>query len=121
MHPLHRSHINHDAAVDSAAPSDVVPTAADGDLEIELASYRHRIDDVRRPMAPRDDRRPLVDQPVVHPPGLVVLDIGGLKKLTRKRWRDARHESRNRHRNLHQNAPTRRTMMGDAEESISNF
>ena len=86
-------------------PPDVVPTAAHGDLEIQLASHLHRIDDIRRPMAPRDDRRPLVDQPVVHPPGLVVPDIGGLKKLTRKRWRDLRHESRNRHRNLHHKRP----------------
>ena len=79
---LHRRQIDHQAVVDRGAAGDVVAAAADGDLEAERARELHGIGDVGRPVAAGDQRRPLVDEPVVHAAGVVIAGIVGLEELT---------------------------------------
>ena len=46
------------------------------------------VDDVGRPVAARDEGRPLVDEPVVDVAGVVVTDVVPLQELARERRRD---------------------------------
>ena len=59
--------------------------SADGDFEFLLVRRFYGIRNVRDAAAARDHRRPLVDEAVVDPPGLLVGPIGRLQKLPRKR------------------------------------
>jgi len=48
----------------------------------------HGVDDVGRPVAARDEGRPLVDEPVVHAACVVVTDVVPLQELARERRRE---------------------------------
>src|SRR5205807_8770665 len=77
--PGHRRQVDHHAAVDRRAPGDIVAAAAHGDLELLLARQFDRVDDVGDTAAPGDQRRPLVDQPVMDFSGILVARIGRLE------------------------------------------
>src|SRR4029453_2205706 len=67
--------------VDGGAARHVVAAAANGDLEAQRARQLHGLDDGAGAAALSDERRLLVDEPVVHAPDLVVLAILGPNKL----------------------------------------
>jgi hypothetical protein len=88
VNALHRREVDHQAVIDGGAAGDVVPAAADGDLQAERARELHGVDDVGRPVAARDEGRPPVDEPVVHAAGVVVTDVVPLQELARERRRE---------------------------------
>ena len=67
-----------------ARPGDVVAAAAHRDLELQRPRQLDGVGDIRRAVAARDQRRPLVDESVVDAPRVVVAGIGRLKELTGK-------------------------------------
>ena len=78
VHAAHLRQVDHHAAVDGRAAADVVPAAADGDLEPLVARELDRVDDVGHAAALGDERGTLVDEAVVHAPHAVVGGVGGL-------------------------------------------
>ena len=84
MNAFHRRQVDHHAAVDRRAPGDIVAAAAHGDLELLLARQFDRVDDVGDTAAPGDQRRPLVDQPVMDFSGILVARIGRLEEHPRE-------------------------------------
>ena len=72
---LHLGQVDHHAAVGDGAAGDVVPAAADRDVEPGVARQRERGDDVVRGAAADDQRRAPVDQPVVDRARLVVARV----------------------------------------------
>jgi hypothetical protein len=87
---LHRRQVDHHARVDRRAARDVVAAAADRDLEAQRSRQGHGIDDVRDALATRDQGRTPVDQPVVHPAGVVVAGVGRPQQLAGERRSGAR-------------------------------
>jgi hypothetical protein len=75
MNPLHRREIDHQAALDRPAAADVVTAPADGDFEVQRPRQLDGIGNVGGAVAPRNQRGPLVDQPVVHAPRVVVCGV----------------------------------------------
>ena len=71
----HRREIDHHAALGDRLAGDVVPATADRDLQIPRRARSARRRRRRRCCAPRDQRRSLVDQPVVNGPSRVVAGI----------------------------------------------
>src|SRR5207253_5683884 len=86
MDPLHQGEVDHQAALGDRSACDVVPATAHRDLEAIRSSELERIDDVRCPAAPRDDRRPLVDEPVVDLPRLFIAVVSGDEQHPREHW-----------------------------------
>jgi hypothetical protein len=76
----HWRQVDHHAAVDRRQPGHIVTAAADGDFELLLAGETDRIDDVGDAAAAGDQRRPLVDQAVVHLPRVLITGIARPKK-----------------------------------------
>ena len=66
VNALHRRQIDHQALVDRRPARDVVTAAAHRHFEAERAGQLHGIDDVGDAVTAGDERRTLVDQPVVH-------------------------------------------------------
>ena len=58
--------------------------AANRDLKAEVARQQDRVDDVGHTAAAGDQCRPFVDQPVVDPPGLVVVRVARCEQLAPK-------------------------------------
>ena len=80
--PLHRREIDHQAAVDRGAAGDVVSAAPHRDFEVQRAGQLDGVGDVGGSDAARNQRRPFIDQPVVHAAGVVVPGVGRLKQLS---------------------------------------
>jgi len=78
---LHQREVNQQAAVDRGASGDVMSAALDGEREAAVAAEADRVADVGGIPAARDHRRPLVDQPIVHPARVVVAGIAGVEQL----------------------------------------
>ena len=74
---LHRGQVDHQPAVGDGAPCDVVTAASDGDLQVVVAPEVDGVDHICGAEAACDDRRTLVDEPVVDHPGLVVAGVSG--------------------------------------------
>ena len=72
---LHPGEVDHHAAVGDGAAGDVVPAAADRDLETSPARERERRNDVVRRPATHDHGGPAVDKAVVHGTRLVVARV----------------------------------------------
>jgi hypothetical protein len=81
---FHRRKVDHDAAVDSRASGHIVAAATNGHLELKLAGHSDGVRDIGHAAASRDQRRPLVDQTVVHFPGIVVSGVTRLEELTQE-------------------------------------
>jgi hypothetical protein len=79
IHPLHLGEVDHQTAVGDAPPGDVVSAAANRDLQTRLAREANRRADVCRTVAARDQRRPLVDEPVMDPARGFVMVFAGLE------------------------------------------
>jgi hypothetical protein len=75
--PFHRRQVDHEAAIGDGLAGDVVATAADGHLEVAFAAEADGVDDVSHGVAPGDERRALVDEPVVDTACSVIGVIGG--------------------------------------------
>jgi hypothetical protein len=73
VNSLHRPEVDHETAVRDGPSGDVVPAAADRDLEIAATGGTNRLDDVGRALTPGDQGRPPVDHRVVHAADLVVV------------------------------------------------
>jgi hypothetical protein len=85
----HRRQVEHQASVRHGQAEDAVPAALDRDLEARLAPEADRRADVRRGGAPRDDRRPAVDDRVPHlavPVVAGILRSDDLAAEARDRW-----------------------------------
>ena len=83
--PLHRSKVDHQAAVRDSQACDVVPAAAHRYLGRLLAADDDRVLNIRDGAAPGDKRGALVDQTVVDPPGLLVARLTGADQLPSER------------------------------------
>ena len=79
MDPSHSRHVDHQPALRDCATRDVVPAAADGDLEAARAGEPDRVGDVHRATAARDERGPAVDQAVVDSACLLVAVVARLQ------------------------------------------
>jgi hypothetical protein len=78
---FHEREIDQQSAVDRRTARNIVPSAFDRDLEIVVACQIDGVDDVGDVATTGDERRPFVDQPVVHAPGVVIASIGLLEQL----------------------------------------
>jgi hypothetical protein len=82
MNTRHRRKIDHHAAVGRRTSRHIVTTPADGDLELLIARQSYRIDYVAYATAPRDERRALIDQPIVDPSCMFIVGISYLEQLS---------------------------------------
>nr|WP_254453717.1 hypothetical protein [Siccirubricoccus sp. G192] len=82
MDALHQGQVEHQAALGRRAPRDIVAAAADGDLQPLVARQLHRIDDVGQAAAAGDECRALVDEAVMHLPGVLVARIARPQDLS---------------------------------------
>ena len=87
----HLRQVDHQPAVGHGPAGDVVAAAAHRHLQPALAAEQHGLRDVGRPPAARDDRRPLVDEAVVDPAGLVVARLAGAEQPAGEPGRELRH------------------------------
>src|SRR4029434_7064670 len=85
MYALHGREVDQKSTVDRCASGDVVTPATHGDVEVERPCERQRVDDVGNAVTARDNRRMLVDHPVVHPTTLVVPGVVALEQLSGER------------------------------------
>jgi hypothetical protein len=81
VHAAHRRQVDDQAVVDDGRAGDVVPTAAHGQGQPVLRGEPDRAGDVFGVGAPRDYGRALVDHPVPHPAGGLVLRVIGRDDL----------------------------------------
>ena len=84
VNSLHRREVDHQSAVDRSTAADVVAATADRNLEVRCAREIYCIGHVGRAVAPRDERGSLVNQAVVHAPGVVISRIGRLQQMARE-------------------------------------
>jgi hypothetical protein len=82
VHSLQTGEIDQDATVDGAVAGDAVPAAANRERQALLSGVVDRVDDVGGPHGSHDERRPLVDRPVPHRPGVVIAQIPRSDHLT---------------------------------------
>jgi hypothetical protein len=73
----HEGQVDHEAPVDRGPACGIVPPAAHGNLETERAPEMNGVCNIGHAAALRDERRPLVNEAVVKPPGIVVRRIAG--------------------------------------------
>jgi hypothetical protein len=66
VHALHRRAIDHEPAFAHRVAGDVVAAAAHGEQQVVRPCETDGVHDVRRPFAPDDQRRSLVDHLVPH-------------------------------------------------------
>src|SRR5581483_12329637 len=97
LDPPHEREVDQEAVIHRGSPGDVVAASLDRDLEAVLPAEADGLDDVRGGATARDERRSLVDQAVVHPPGFLVAGGAGLQQLTRKTFREPGVDGRDRH------------------------
>ena len=72
LHSLHRPQVNHQPALAHRVTGEAVPAPVHRDQQAPRASVIHRSDHVGHPRAAGNQGRLAVEQPVEHPPGLVI-------------------------------------------------
>lgn len=82
MHPFHRHEVDHQPTIDHGTPGHIVPAAPNGDLEAVLAGEVDGVNNVSGAPAACDQRRPLVDEPIVDFSCVLVTDLSRTDDLS---------------------------------------
>jgi hypothetical protein len=97
MDAFHGRQIDHQAAVDRRPSGDIVPAAANCDLQIQRSRQLHRVGDIRRSGASRNEGRVLVDEAIVNAPRLVISRVGWFQQPAAERSGELSGIDRRRH------------------------